>query len=222
MGHSLAIGWMTCIIAVTAKYRSPTKARKQAQQESAHTTSTSFQAANQVLLEQLESKMSTKLDVIQKENQKTLNEVAAQVQQVVHKAPAQPLQPHMAYNIHGAPPALPPFYPAQFPPPPYHMYGANGQTKEVTELKALVEQLTAKLADQSKKPNGRRGRPKYDPTITRTKRLYNNENYCWTHGWDCHKDHSSPTCKNQAAGHQVTATRSNTMGGSDKHKNLVT
>src|SRR6056300_16736 len=28
MGHSLAIGWMTCIIAVTAKYRSPTLSGK--------------------------------------------------------------------------------------------------------------------------------------------------------------------------------------------------
>jgi len=200
------------------------KARKQAQQEAAHTSGSTFQAANQVLIEQLEAKMSSKMDAIQQENQKTLNEVAAQVQHVVHKVPVQPLQPHAAYNIQGAPPTLPAYFPQSFPPPPYHMYGANGQSKEVSELKAMVEQLTAKLADQTtkKRGRGRSGGTKYDPNRQRTKRLYNNENYCWTHGWDCDKDHTSATCKNQATGHQVTATRSNTMGGSDKHKSLVT
>ena len=41
-------------------------------------------------------------------------------------------------------------------------------------------------------------------------------NYCWTHGHRCSKNHTSATCGSKAPGHQVTATASNTMGGSER------
>jgi hypothetical protein len=41
----------------------------------------------------------------------------------------------------------------------------------------------------------------------------NNENYCWSHGYQIHEDHTSVTCMRQAAGHHEAATKTNNMGG---------
>jgi hypothetical protein len=41
----------------------------------------------------------------------------------------------------------------------------------------------------------------------------NSNNYCWPHGHQVHKDHTSATCKVRKDGHQETATKDNTMGG---------
>ena len=43
-------------------------------------------------------------------------------------------------------------------------------------------------------------------------------NYCWSHGHCCSENHTSATCGSRAPGHQVTATASNMMGGSEKDK----
>jgi hypothetical protein len=37
--------------------------------------------------------------------------------------------------------------------------------------------------------------------------------YCWTHGHTNNSSHTSASCKKQADGHEVTATKTNTMGG---------
>jgi hypothetical protein len=42
--------------------------------------------------------------------------------------------------------------------------------------------------------------------------------YCWTHGFMVRESHTSKTCTNKAAGHQDAATRTNTMGGSERNK----
>ena len=42
--------------------------------------------------------------------------------------------------------------------------------------------------------------------------------YCWTHGFQVHKNHSSATCKHKADGHKDCATRANTMNGSTANK----
>lgn len=42
--------------------------------------------------------------------------------------------------------------------------------------------------------------------------------YCWTHGYRVSTSHNSSSCNNPAHGHQKTATRMNTMGGSSKNK----
>jgi hypothetical protein len=55
-----------------------------------------------------------------------------------------------------------------------------------------------------------------------TVRKYYNENYCWTHGWHIHQDHTSQTCRAPKDGHKTCATRTNTMNGSQRHKELVT
>jgi hypothetical protein len=43
-----------------------------------------------------------------------------------------------------------------------------------------------------------------------------NGNYCWTHGYKLADDHTSATCRNPGEGHQTMATRTNTMGGSNR------
>jgi hypothetical protein len=40
----------------------------------------------------------------------------------------------------------------------------------------------------------------------------NNDTYCWSHGYQVHKDHTSATCKAQKNRHKTEATKSNTMG----------
>ena len=47
---------------------------------------------------------------------------------------------------------------------------------------------------------------------------YENNNYCWSHGWDVENDHHSGCCNNPKQGHQFMATRTNPMGGSNRNK----
>jgi hypothetical protein len=45
---------------------------------------------------------------------------------------------------------------------------------------------------------------------TRTK---SNDSYCWSHGYQVAKSHTSATCNVRRAGHQETATKVDTLGG---------
>jgi hypothetical protein len=48
---------------------------------------------------------------------------------------------------------------------------------------------------------------------------YQNQNYCWSHGFDVHDNHHSGACRQQRQGHQGYATRYNTMNGCQKNAN---
>jgi hypothetical protein len=41
----------------------------------------------------------------------------------------------------------------------------------------------------------------------------NNDSYCWSHGYQVAKSHTSATCNMKKSGHQDTATKIDTMGG---------
>jgi hypothetical protein len=41
----------------------------------------------------------------------------------------------------------------------------------------------------------------------------NNDNYCWSHGYQIHEDHTSMTCTRRAEGNKEAATKDNNMGG---------
>jgi phage shock protein A len=41
----------------------------------------------------------------------------------------------------------------------------------------------------------------------------NNGSYCWSHGYQVAKSHTSATCNMKKSGHQDAANKSNTMGG---------
>ena len=55
-------------------------------------------------------------------------------------------------------------------------------------------------------------KPKLGPNSKR----YKNWNFCWPHGNDVSKDHTSATCQRRHPNHQVMATRTNPMGGNPK------
>jgi hypothetical protein len=44
-------------------------------------------------------------------------------------------------------------------------------------------------------------------------RTTNNDSYCWPHGFQVAKSHTSATCNVRKTGHQENATRIDTMGG---------
>jgi hypothetical protein len=44
-------------------------------------------------------------------------------------------------------------------------------------------------------------------------RTTNNDSYCWSHGYQVAKSHTSATCNMKKSGHQYAAFKSNTMGG---------
>jgi hypothetical protein len=41
----------------------------------------------------------------------------------------------------------------------------------------------------------------------------NNDSYCWSHGYQVAKSHTSATCNMKKSGHKDAATKGNTMGG---------
>jgi hypothetical protein len=41
----------------------------------------------------------------------------------------------------------------------------------------------------------------------------NNDSYCWSHGYQVAKSHTSATCNMKKSGHQDAANKNNTMGG---------
>ena len=54
-------------------------------------------------------------------------------------------------------------------------------------------------------------------------RVYENGNYCWTHGHHVQDDHTSATCTMPDPGHQHATTKTNTIGGSNagSHKTIM-
>ena len=48
--------------------------------------------------------------------------------------------------------------------------------------------------------------------------IFDPNGYCSTHGWRVHATHTSLTCKKQGKNHNTAATRTNTLGGSNKNK----
>jgi hypothetical protein len=72
---------------------------------------------------------------------------------------------------------------------------------------ALIAQLKSEIATL---------KIKIKPVLQgqRPTRTTNNDSYCWSHGFQVAKSHTSATCNVRKAGHQETATKVDTMGGS--------
>jgi predicted RNase H-like nuclease (RuvC/YqgF family) len=47
----------------------------------------------------------------------------------------------------------------------------------------------------------------------RRHKMTNNDSYCWSHGYQVEKSHTSATCNMKKNGHKDTSTKSNPMGG---------
>lgn len=97
-------------------------------------------------------------------------------------------------------------------------------TNTITELSTQVRLLTQQLATKDNTILQLRQHQPSPPdaativTNNRRRLPKDNGSYCWTHGYCVHRDHSSATCTNKAAGHQIGATKQNTMGGSIRYK----
>jgi hypothetical protein len=69
----------------------------------------------------------------------------------------------------------------------------------ITKLKSEIATLKIKL-----KPVWQGQRPA---------RTTNNDSYCWSHGYQVGKSHTSASCQVRKTGHQEAATKTNNMGG---------
>jgi hypothetical protein len=71
---------------------------------------------------------------------------------------------------------------------------------------ALIAQLKNEIATlKNKIKPARQGQ--------RPVRTTNNDSYCWSHGYQVDKSHTSATCNMKKSGHQDLASKRNTMGG---------
>jgi hypothetical protein len=85
----------------------------------------------------------------------------------------------------------------------------TNNAKLATQLEAahaLIAQLKNDIAmlKNNSKPAWKGQRPV---------KTINNDSYCWSHGYQVAKSHTSSTCNIKKSGHQDAANKSNTMGG---------
>ncbi len=90
-------------------------------------------------------------------------------------------------------------------------------------IAALTTSLTAEKATSSKLLDiisraGLKSTQQTSTTNNTASSRWDPAGYCWTRGYRVTKGHTSATCKNGKPGHQVGATRNNTMGGSADNK----
>jgi predicted RNase H-like nuclease (RuvC/YqgF family) len=71
---------------------------------------------------------------------------------------------------------------------------------------ALIAQLKKEIATLKNKI-----KPAWQ--VQRPVRTTNNDSYCWSHGYQVSKSHTSATCNMKKSGHQDAEIKSNTMGG---------
>lgn len=88
-------------------------------------------------------------------------------------------------------------------------------TKQLKEKDAMLEKLLKSSNNNSRAAPGSK-----KPYVANTPYI-ENTNYCWTHGYRVHQNHTSASCQSKAEGHQDAATRDNPMGGSTRGKNLA-
>lgn len=110
---------------------------------------------------------------------------------------------------------------------------ANAADREVfcalvTNNTKLTEQLATALSEITKLTRAlntdTHHRDRRTPTTTpiptggATPSLSRPKSYCWTHGYNVSRSHTSHNCERRAPGHQATATGNNIMGGSTDGK----
>jgi hypothetical protein len=118
------------------------------------------------------------------------------------------------------------------PPPPPPPSQANAATtandanaKMMEIMMAMMNKMNAGGAGASAKTGNQsqnRQLGDNDKNGKRNTRRYNNDNYCWTCGFDI--SHTSMVCKytNGNVDHKKEATAANTMGGSQRNMHLRT
>jgi hypothetical protein len=105
----------------------------------------------------------------------------------------------------------------------------KSKDKEIANLRRQLNNRTAPTdvssADTVIAGNGTRrvlrDRPGKEQNTDPTKKRFNNNNYCHSHGYDCHEAHTSANCKFPKANHKTEATWENNMEGSQNNKAKV-
>jgi hypothetical protein len=85
--------------------------------------------------------------------------------------------------------------------------------EENNMLVKIIEDAGIKHQMRGNNKNKRKGKIDYQ----KTDHLMDPEGYCWSCGFRVPKNHNSMNCEKKKTGHQVGATRANTMGGSNNH-----
>jgi hypothetical protein len=91
-------------------------------------------------------------------------------------------------------------------------------TTTIATLTASVTALTAAYTLIANKAAPAALPPKSGTPAARPKVGLDPNGYCWTHGYRVTLGHNSSTCTNQKEGHQLAASRANTMGESARNK----
>jgi predicted RNase H-like nuclease (RuvC/YqgF family) len=97
-------------------------------------------------------------------------------------------------------------------------------TASVCSTVATLTTTNAKLASQLEAANALIAQLKNEIATLKNKlkpawqgqrpvRTTNNDSYCWSHGYQVAKSHTSATCNMKKSRHQDAASKSNTMGG---------
>ena len=104
--------------------------------------------------------------------------------------------------------------PPESPIPDIHTQNSFISDETIASFTSQLSALTSQLETLSTNRT-----PLKPPTATAAKlptrptRKYQNNNYCWSHGFDVHGEHTSATCRYQNPGHQLDATQNDTKNG---------
>jgi hypothetical protein len=124
-------------------------------------------------------------------------------------------QPGMAQpNRQPYPPMLPAPPMQQMQQPMPHMPFFQQQPPQFQQQQPQFQQ---QQQQQQQQPFQRGNGPRRPPGAKR----YQNQNYCWSHGFDIADNHHSGACRQQRHGHQGYATRHNPMNGCQKNLNKI-
>ena len=88
-------------------------------------------------------------------------------------------------------------------------------------IATLKQQLNALISGSGNIPpkttdNDQTGRHKFNFAQEPKRKVYDNTNYCHTHGYHMTNNHTSSSCKKNKNGHQKEASRTNIMGDSTR------
>jgi hypothetical protein len=81
------------------------------------------------------------------------------------------------------------------------------------KLATQLEAAHAQIAQLKNEIATLKNKIKPDWQGQRPVKTMNNDSYCWSHGYQVAKSHTSATCKMKKSGHQDAANKTNTMGG---------
>ena len=116
---------------------------------------------------------------------------------------------------------------------------ANAATNDASLIATLMDRIKAlelKASTQARLPpiidtgttrttNTTTGAIPFVPrvyTLAEALAIFDTTGYCHTHGWRVHASHTSAKCKKKKRGHKDAATRTDTMGGSNKNQGWET